>query len=258
MNNTNKSPNQMTKLLNKIERRLGLQVINLPPKINKDTWHTIIEEDTIPEFSRLFPNKIISIIDNRCMKDDYYFIDKDVPEGCTILGCGDIDWQSYRNCDPRFDKYGINFSTYDFISQDYSLDDIALSQVSADYISLFNLGIYPEFLQPNKVRLVSVNNSPVSRYRPFPLIVYIEHNKDLSTISPTMMSSFEKLAICDVAVSLYNDLKYFDGLDTAFGNLDLKLDKIQEYANMRDDVVEKLDAEHTSTANENQPCIICV
>ena len=41
-------------------------------------------------------------------------------------------------------------------------------------------------------------------------------------------------------------------------NLDLKLDKIQEYANMRDDVVEKLDAEHTSTANENQPCIICV
>ena len=90
MNNTNKSPNQMTKLLNKIERRLGLQVINLPPKINKDTWHTIIEEDTIPEFSRLFPNKIISIIDNKCMKDDYYFIDKDVPEGCTIIGCGDI------------------------------------------------------------------------------------------------------------------------------------------------------------------------
>ena len=61
-----------------------------------------------------------------------------------------------------------------------------------------------------------------------------------------------------MAVTLYNNLKYFDGLDTAFGNLDLKLDKIQEYANMRDDVVEKLDAEHTSTANENQPCIICV
>ena len=63
MNNTNKSPNQMTKLLNKIERRLGLQVITLPEKINKDSWHTVIEEDTIPEFSRYFPNKIISIID---------------------------------------------------------------------------------------------------------------------------------------------------------------------------------------------------
>ena len=258
MNNTNKSPNQMTKLLNKIERRLGLQVITLPKKINKDTWYTVIEDDTIPEFSRFFPNKIISIIDNKCMKDDFYFIDKDVPEGCTILGCGDIDWQSYRNCDPRFDKYGINFSTYDFISQDYSLDDIALSQVSADFISLFNLGIYPEFLAPNKVKLVSVNNSPVSRYRPFPLIVYIEHNKDLSTISPTMMTTFEKLAMCDVATMLYNNLKYYDGMDTGFGNLDLKLDLLQDYANKREDVIEKLDAEHTSTANENQPCIICM
>ena len=37
MNNTNKSPNQMTKLLNKIERRLGLQVLTLPEKINKYT-----------------------------------------------------------------------------------------------------------------------------------------------------------------------------------------------------------------------------
>ena len=73
MNNTNKSPNQMTKLLNKIERRLGLQVITLPEKINKDSWHIIIEEDTIPEFSRYFPNKIVSIIDNKCHKDDYYF-----------------------------------------------------------------------------------------------------------------------------------------------------------------------------------------
>ena len=59
----------MTKLLNKIERRLGLQVITLPEKINKDSWHIIIEEDTIPEFSRYFPNKIVSIIDNKCHKN---------------------------------------------------------------------------------------------------------------------------------------------------------------------------------------------
>ena len=258
MNNTNKSPNQMTKLLNKIERRLGTQTLTLPAQINKDTWHSVIEEDTIPEFSRFFPNKIISIIDNNCHKDDFYFIDKDVPEGCTILGCGDIDWQSYRSCDPRFDKYGIDFSSYDFNYNYFSIDDIAMSQVSADYISLFNLGIYPEFLAPNKVRLVSTNNCAVSRYRPFPLVVFIEHNKDLSTISPTMMTLFEKLAICDVATMLYSSLKYYDGMDTAFGNLDLKLDTIQDYMNKREDVVEKMDTEHTTTANENQPCIICM
>ncbi len=84
MNNTNKSPNQMTKLLNKIERRLGLQVITLPEKINKDSWHTVIEEDTIPEFSRYFPNKIVSIIDNTCHKDDFILLIKIYPKDVLL------------------------------------------------------------------------------------------------------------------------------------------------------------------------------
>ena len=73
-----------------------------------------------------------------------------------------------------------------------------------------------------------------------------------------MMTIFEKLSMCDVATMLYNNLKYYDGLDTAYGNLDLKLDLLQDYMNKREDIVEKMDAEHTSTANENQPCIICM
>ena len=142
--------NKMSVLLDKIERRLGTQGLNLPPELQKDVWVKVIEQDTIPTFSRYFPNSITVVIDNTCHKDGFYFIDKDIPEGVTILGVKDVDWQSYR-CDPRFDSHGINFSTYDFISQDYSLDDIALSQVSADFISLFNLGIYPEF---NLLRIV--------------------------------------------------------------------------------------------------------
>lgn len=253
----NRSPNQMTLLLNKIERRLGMSVINLPESISKDTWHTIIEEDTIPTFSRYFPYKITTIIDNTCEKDGYFFIDKDVPEGCKILGVKDIDWQAYR-CDPRFDRYGINFSTYDFISRDYAVDDVALSQVSADFLSLFNLGIYIEFEYPNKVRLVSVNGSPVSRYRPFPLQIFIEHPSNLMTISPTMMETFEQLAQADVALFLYQQLKYYDGQDTVYMQLDLKLETLQEWANKRDDIINKLDEAHTSTANEFGSLIMTV
>ena len=115
--------NEMTKLLNKIERRLGLSVLTLPEKISKKNWHIVIEEDTIPTYSRYFPYKLTVIIDNTCEKDGFYFIDKDLPEGSKILGVKDIDWQAYR-CDPRFDRYGINFSTYDFISRDYGIDDV--------------------------------------------------------------------------------------------------------------------------------------
>ena len=254
---TIRATNRMTALLNKIERRLGLSVITLPEQINKDTWHTIIEEDTIPTYSRYFPHKITVIIDNTCEKDGYFFIDKDLPEGTKIIGVKDLDWQSYR-IDPRFDKYGINFATYDFISRDYCMDDVALSQVSADFRSLFNLGIYIEFEYPNKIKLVSVNGSPVSRYRPFPLQVFVEHPANLMTISPTMMETFERLAQADVAGFLYQQLKYYDGTDTAFINIDLKLDVLQEWYNRREDIIRELDEAHTTTANENQPCIITV
>ena len=132
---------------------------------------------------------------------------------------------------------------------------ISINNVS---LSLFNLGIYIEYIPPNKIKLVSTNNSPVSKYRPFPLKIFIEHNKDLMTISPTMMETFEKLAMCDVATMLYENLKYYDGMDTVFGNLDLKLDQLQDWMNKRDDVVRELEEAHTTTANENQPIIMTI
>lgn len=249
--------NQMTLLLNKIERRLGLKVLTLPEGLTKDNWADVIIEDTIPTFSRYFPHKITTIIDNTCEKDGFFFIDKDVPEGCKIIGVKDIDWQAYR-CDPRFDRYGINFATYDFISRDYGIDDIAFSQTSADFMSLFNLGIYIVFDPPNKIKLESVNGSPVSRYRPFPLQIFIEHPANLMTISPTMMETFESLAQCDVAIFLYQQLKYFDDFDTTYAQLQLKLDTIQSWADRREDLVNKLDEAHTSTANFDQTMIMTV
>lgn len=254
---SNRPSNQMTLLLNKIERRLGLAVLTLPEQLTKDHWADIIREDTIVTFSRYFPHKITSIIDNTCEKDGFFFIDKDVPEGCKIIGVKDIDWQAYR-CDPRFDRYGINFATYDFISRDYGIDDVAFSQMSADFMSLFNLGIYIEFEPPNKIRLVSVNGSPVSRYRPFPLQIFIEHPDNLMTISPTMMETFESLAQADVATFLYEQLKYFDDFDTTYAQLQLKMDTIQSWKDRREDIVNRLDEAHTSTANDAQPIMMTV
>ena len=159
--------------------------------------------------------------------------------------------------DPRFDRYGINFATFDFISRDYGIDDVAFTQTSADFMSLFNLGIYIVFDPPNKIKLESVNGSPVSRYRPFPLQIFIEHPANLMTISPTMMETFESLAQCDVAIFLYQQLKYFDDFDTTYAQLQLKLDTLQSWADRREDLVNKLDEAHTTTANFEQSMIIC-
>lgn len=246
---SNISVNQLSKLLNKIERRLGTVLLNLPESIDKDYWEVIIEEDSMPVFSRAFPHKITTVIDNTCAKDDFFFIDKDLPEGSIILGVKDVDWASYRQA-TGYDR--MNFLT------NYGPDEIALAQVATDYTSLFNLGIYPQFLPPNKVRLESVNGAAVTRFNHFPLELYLQHPMNLMTISPTMMDVFEDLCTADVASFLYEQLKYFDDTDTTFMTISLKLETIVEWRNKRDDIIRILDEARTTTANENQPIMITV
>lgn len=251
-----KNNNQMTVLLNRIERQLGLSVMPLPDGLKKDDWAAIIAEDTIPVFSQYFPYEVTEVITPEMKKDGWFFIDQNLPEGTRILGVRDIDWQAYKT-DSRFDRYGINISAQDWMSRAYAVDDIALTAVGADLVSLFDLGIYIEFEYPNKIKLVTVNGTPVCQFRPFPLKVLIEHTSNLMTLSPTYMETFTKLAKADVATAIYQVLKYYDNMDTAYATLSLQLDTLNEWANKREEIIRELDEAHTTTANEHQPIMFC-
>ena len=78
------------------------------------------------------------------------------------------------------------------------------------------------------------------------------------TISPTKMETFEQLAEADVARFLYENLKYYDGLETVHATIDLKMSDLENKAATRDDIVEKLDEAHVSAANKYQPLIFAV
>jgi len=252
----NTNTDQMTILLNRIERRLGLSVMPLPDNLKKDEWAHIIMEDTIPVFSQYFPYQITTVVTPEPKKDGWFFIDQNLPEGTRILGVRDVDFQAYRS-DPRFDRYGITIGAQDWLSREYCTDDIALQTVGADLLSLFNLGIYVEFNAPNHIKLVSANNFPISQYRPFPLMILIQH-PGLWTISPTMMETFTRLAMADVATAIYQVLKYYDNMDTAYANLSLQLDTLAEVSNSRSDIIRELDEAHVSTANEYSPIIMTI
>ena len=55
--------NRMEQLLNKIERRLGTKMLNLPPELAKDSWAEVIDEDSLSTFSRYFPNDILYMLE---------------------------------------------------------------------------------------------------------------------------------------------------------------------------------------------------
>lgn len=126
-------------------------------------------------------------------------------------------------------------------------------------MSLFNNGIYPVFEPPNKIRLESVTSRDVSTgLGRFHILLFITHRPDLTTIMPTQMDIFESLAQADVATFLYNFLIHYDGLETVYTQIDLKLQTIETEAGKREEVMNTIKESYVSAANQNQPMIICV
>lgn len=252
--------NKMTNLLDKIERRLGTSIINLPPQLSKENWAKIIEQDTIPTFSRYLPNAIKVLVDTKTTDaEGYSWIDTTLPDSIKVLGIRDIDWGAFAAINGG-SRTPAGFGIYDMWSSQYGLNEMMLLQARADISSFYNTGIYPEFKYPNKVKFKTAAGTAAInfQYDAVPLTVLIEHSLDLSTIAPTKMEIFENLATADVASFLYESLKYFDNLETVFANVDIKIDSLKDRADKRDEYVNELKDGYVSAANTNQPLMYTV
>jgi hypothetical protein len=251
--------NNMSKLIDKIERRLGTRPLNLPPELQKPNWAKVIIEDTLTTYSRYMPHKFrYEVITSRDRKGDYYIIDDTVMEGIELLGVRDIAWDDFS---PVSSMTGNQpYGMYDFFSNTgWGMEEVGMVQMRANEISLFNNGIYVEFEMPNKLKLKNATNNDVTRGLPsFKIDLLVKHSPNLTTISPTQMETVEKLAIADVASFLYQELKYYDGLETVFANIDLKMNDLQEQANKRDEIEQTLKEGYVSAANQNQPIMYTI
>lgn len=249
--------NDMTKLLNKIERRLGTKQLPLPEDLSKEKWVEVINDETLETFSRYFPHMIkVEINQVAQKKGDYWLIDEDkIGKGVKILGVRDIAWDEPRNS-AVFGAYGYGIT--DWYVQPVCIEDMLALQNAADSISMFNNGIYIDFEYPNRITLKSSFNYDVTKqWNSFYVNLLVKH-MSLQTIAPTKMEAFERLAIADIASFLYEELKYYDGLETVFANVDIKLDDLRSKAEERREVVEYLESTYVSFANKNQPMIYTI
>ncbi|MDD3121958.1 MAG: hypothetical protein PHC62_00415 [Candidatus Izemoplasmatales bacterium] len=251
--------NNMTKLLNKIERRLGTRPLNLPKHLQKDEWVTVIEEETIVTYSRYYPFQLkYNITPDTPIKDGWYLLDEDVLDGVTIIGVKDISWEDFATSSVT-QQQNAGYGVYDMFTNQYGLSDIMMYQVHADLMSLYNNGIYPNFEPPNMLKLENaVGSNLQGSYKNFNIYLLIEHSKSLTTITPTQMETFENLAVCDVASFLYEELKLFEGVETVYANIDLKLNDLQDKANKREDVINYIKESYVSASNKNQPMIMTI
>lgn len=251
--------NNMTKLINKLERRLGTRPLNLPDHLKKDKWVEVIEEDTIVTYSRYYPFEMkYHITPDTPRKDGYYLLDEDILGGVEILGVRDIDWESFGN-DSIMQQQNAGYGIYDFLTCQYGMLDIALYQAQADMLSLYNNGIFVDFEPPNMLKIQSATGDIMGNsLRNFYIRLLVKHSNSLTTISATQMETFEDLAMCDVARFLYEELKMFEGLETVYANIDLKLADLQEKANRREEVINYIKESYVSASNKHQPYILTI
>lgn len=257
--------NDMSKLLNKIERRLGLLPItpHLPDSYNKEAWAEVIKEDTMVTFSRFFPRKVRFVINNETchqIREDgviKYIIKDEALGGQKLLGVGDIRWADTSGDNLSVGQtagYGYYIPNYG--GMESTFDAFLSTQMSADVASMYNNQLFVEFEKPNKISITRAGDIDVN-ISSFVIDILVTHT-DLQTISPTMMETFDNLAQADIARFLYNNLKYYDNLETIFINIDMKLNDLEQEGNKRDDIINKLEDSFVSASNDAIPYIMTV
>lgn len=253
--------NNISKLIDKIEWRLGLIPLakHLPDEFGKDAWATVIKEDSLLTYSRYVPRKFSFKVTPQTApkKGGWYYIDEDYVGSQSILGIGDIDWTKFGNRSIGLAQT-FGYGTIDAgLAANFTLDDIMGMKNRADYASMFSNQIIPEFEAPNKVRLVAAGNYDVD-IGEFNIILYLKHLDSLTSIPPTAMEKFEQLAQADVAGFLVNNLKYWDGFETVFSTIDLKMSNLESEYGKRDSVIDYLESNYVSANNKAIPLIMTV
>lgn len=251
--------NRMSDLLDKIERRIGTRPLHLPENLTKDKWVKVIDKDSLTTFSRFFPHKIRYLLTpDKKKTTNTYVIDEDLCSSVEILGAGDIDWHEFSAKAPAY-QYGGGWGTFDLLSSSYDAEDIMMTQMIADHVSIFSNGIYVEYIPPNMVKLTGIiEHSMLNFMTVIPINLFVKHSTNLMTIEPTKMETFEDLAIADVANFLYEELKYYDGIETVFAGTDMKIGDLQNKADRRADIIQYLKESYVSPANKNQPIMYCI
>lgn len=251
--------NRMTDVVSKIERRLGTAPLNLPEQLQKQHWaDKIIKPDTLTTFSRFFPHMIKAQLTKEDKKDGYYLLDRHVPENYEILGVKDILWNDINNEMVGLQQY-TGYGIYNILGRSMDMDSMMLAQSYADMSSLFNSGIYIDFIPPNMVKLgMALGGNTENLMENVFIGVFVKHPENLMTISPTKMETFEQLAQADVATYLYEYLKHYDGIETVYANIDLKLSTLQDHAQKREQILEFLKENYVNPANTNQPIMYTV
>lgn len=223
----------MSNIITRIKLSLGLMAIATPFENIDETILTILQDITIPDFSLYNPCRDrlqLKTSDlERLEKTDQYEVYL-LPDfkNRKLLYVFDVTYDD--SCLSGLGYYGggMPLMTGNVINQ------TMLANAGAHLISTMMPKMTFKFECPRKLYLYNIYSSSS-----IVLDLGFEHDKSLASIPETCRDSFIQLAMLDVKSNLYPTLKMYSELNTAIGNINLKLDEWSNAESARDELINR-------------------
>jgi len=209
---------------------LGLYNVNLPFKEPiENVIQNILKINTIKTYSQFVPwikedTRELRYLKQLDKKNNIYQL-PDTLTTTPIMYVSDVSIPLYTNRGIYGDInpiYGVNRSAQGVInSQAYMM---LVGQMRSEPTF--------EYLGNNKIKLYGYPRVPLT------FKVACEHDENGESIPPSCYDSFMQLAILDVRIFLYNNLKLYDNIATAHGNIVLKTEDHQSAESERNALLE--------------------
>ena len=119
----------------------------------------------------------------------------------------------------------------------FSLENAMLSGALADITSAFEFAREVFFFEaPNRITITRHEVDDIAQ-----VTFQAKHPKDLSTIAITYEEEFFKLAMLNIKIALYNEMKYYNEMDTTFGGARLMIDEWSSAEENRESLLKEWD-----------------
>lgn len=209
----------MSKLISSIKMDLGVYGMALPFDNPDEVFRDVLELKTIPTFSQFQPYYIPLKMD----LDKSVEIEKNLQY--TIYELPDVFDDSeilfVKKLEEDLDSFAHGYLDTAALMGGISWGDMMMGQANSNLASIAMPAVTFEYIAPNKIKIF---NDSFMYSRKVRLEIAVQHSNNLSTISKTAEYSFTKLATLDIKMMLYNNLKHYNDLQTAYGNINLKID----------------------------------
>lgn len=225
----------LSNIVTRIKLKLGLLNIATPIENLDDTIVTILKEITIPVFSVYYPVKeslTLNTYDLELLEKTALYEKYLLPEfkSRNLLYVFDVRYDTSVLTGLGYYGGGMPLLQGNLINQ------MMLSNAGANLMNHMIPKMTFKFEHPRELYIYNAYSSAK-----VVLDLGFEHDKSLASIPETSREEFLKLAMLDVKENLYPTMKQYTELNTAIGNINLKLDDWANAEDQRRELIEKWD-----------------